>query len=510
MQKHNFIFLILIAAGFFYSSIAEAAIYYLPHPETDNFNARKNDALGRNVVCRSDYKYKCTGTGYSGGSGLACKGKYASCKCDTGYKWSGGSCIEKTCSDFGYLSSEDTTKSCTKIIGSGSTSVSDKLVPGYIDSISKVTSSALSSSLSGNGFTNTTIGGNANIADSSFAGAADRVMMNASMPSGLTCYKCTQCNTSTYKYSCSGTGYASSQSGATCNSLYTKCACDTGYTWSNGKCEKIICQAGFYLNGNTCTECKPGRYSASGDNLCTLCAPGTYAESTGSTSCTSCPAGWTFGLKARYGATSREEACIKCAAGTYKSGVGSGKCIDCPIAKPNSEAGSTSIDDCYSTCTAKSCSSLGACNGLKCTGFSSTEITSASEIGEGVEVGGFKTCKAINCLSSQTYYQNGFVVTTCKTDKDGWTLNSAKTNCDCTYKADDAVYKYAEDNCTNASCSLGCNDKYKFNSCNASYYGINIGTCQDAVTDCATLGYTQTSCSGDKLKCPFSNKYVCF
>ena len=38
------------------------------------------------------FAYSCSGTGYSGGSGQACNGKYTSCKCTQGYEWKNGKC----------------------------------------------------------------------------------------------------------------------------------------------------------------------------------------------------------------------------------------------------------------------------------------------------------------------------------------------------------------------------------------------------------------------------------
>ena len=38
------------------------------------------------------FKYDCTGTGYAGGAGTACGGKYTQCTCASGYKWNGSSC----------------------------------------------------------------------------------------------------------------------------------------------------------------------------------------------------------------------------------------------------------------------------------------------------------------------------------------------------------------------------------------------------------------------------------
>ena len=63
------------------------------------------------------FNYTCSGTGYAGGAGSACGGKYASCECYAGFEWKNGQgCVEsstecklgailysdKTCSSSGY------------------------------------------------------------------------------------------------------------------------------------------------------------------------------------------------------------------------------------------------------------------------------------------------------------------------------------------------------------------------------------------------------------------------
>ena len=40
------------------------------------------------------FQYTCSGTGYSGGSGLACSGKYTACNCADGYEWKDSGCQE--------------------------------------------------------------------------------------------------------------------------------------------------------------------------------------------------------------------------------------------------------------------------------------------------------------------------------------------------------------------------------------------------------------------------------
>ena len=42
--------------------------------------------------CDTSYQYTCSGTGYAGGSGDECGGKYKSCTCASGYEWKDGTC----------------------------------------------------------------------------------------------------------------------------------------------------------------------------------------------------------------------------------------------------------------------------------------------------------------------------------------------------------------------------------------------------------------------------------
>ena len=46
------------------------------------------------------FSRSCTGTGYAGGEGMACDGKYAACKCSSGYIWKDGSCIQPACLEY--------------------------------------------------------------------------------------------------------------------------------------------------------------------------------------------------------------------------------------------------------------------------------------------------------------------------------------------------------------------------------------------------------------------------
>ncbi len=50
------------------------------------------------VCSQNGFKYACSGTGYSGGSGDSCGGKYKKCNCQSGYEWSGSACKKESCS----------------------------------------------------------------------------------------------------------------------------------------------------------------------------------------------------------------------------------------------------------------------------------------------------------------------------------------------------------------------------------------------------------------------------
>ena len=57
----------------------------------------KTDSECEQQFCdKYGFQYTCTGTGYSGGSGTACNGKYTACNCAQNYEWKDGICKEKT------------------------------------------------------------------------------------------------------------------------------------------------------------------------------------------------------------------------------------------------------------------------------------------------------------------------------------------------------------------------------------------------------------------------------
>ena len=56
----------------------------------------KSDSECEQQFCdKYGFQYTCTGTGYSGGTGSACEGKYTACTCTSGYEWKDGSCQQQ-------------------------------------------------------------------------------------------------------------------------------------------------------------------------------------------------------------------------------------------------------------------------------------------------------------------------------------------------------------------------------------------------------------------------------
>lgn len=351
MQKRYFIFLFLVAIGFLYSSIAEAALQYLPRYQ-GSYGARLQDGGKDKVIVTCSSK-----GGVEKGANQTCSGAisgvnncYQSCSCNTGYKMSGGSCISKGCSDYGYLANEDPTKSCEQ----------------------------------------------------------------KTLSSGITCYSCIACNTSTYKYACSGGLNASSQTETSCNSLYSKCTCVNNADWNGSACE---CGGNFKRSGNSCIlkTCEDYGYldfkNKDNTKQCSYQNPFAGLECWNCSACT----GTLYDcgtISNNNGADTSSMTCggkyarCKCKTGYFWN---SGKC--------------------EKSCTASSCTGSSACGGKSCTIFKPSAISAANELGNGV--GAYQSCTPINC--SGDTYQYGYLPTDCASGFYGYDIGTCPTpkNTDC-------------------------------------------------------------------------------
>ena len=151
-------------------------------------------ATSETEICsKYGFKYTCTGTGYAGGAGEACDGKYTACSCASPYIWSNGNC---TCSNsYKYT--------CTGSQQSPSGSACNK----------KYQSCSCSS--------------------------------NYYWSDGSCIKRCpspyrwdgTQCSCDKYMYTETCTGeHETGGQGEACNGKYWYCSCESGYRWDCDKC----------------------------------------------------------------------------------------------------------------------------------------------------------------------------------------------------------------------------------------------------------------------------------
>ncbi len=72
---------------------------------------------------------------------------------------------------------------------------------------------------------------------------------------------CTLSCSSSYKYTCTGTGYNGGK-GTACGGKYTSCTCSNGYEWKSGKCQQkapdySLCKIGtLFYSDETCSDDK--------------------------------------------------------------------------------------------------------------------------------------------------------------------------------------------------------------------------------------------------------------
>ena len=214
------------ATGSGNSCADDSGVYYTECkcPTNYEFNAET-----KNCVCKTNFKYACTGSGYAGGSGESCDNKYQTCDCAEGYQWSSTSGCVVCDNSFKYT--------CTG---------ANESKPAAGDCGGKYTQCNCASGYEWNGSA------------------------------------CVVACSADYKYTCTGTGY-SGGSGTACGGKYTKCRCKSPYTWTSGACQcpstyKYVCSGTGYSGGSgtACggkyTKCNcASKYTWSG-SACTACS----------------------------------------------------------------------------------------------------------------------------------------------------------------------------------------------------------------------------------------------
>ncbi len=158
------------AAGSGGSCTDDTGTYYekCTCPTNYEFNAQT-----QTCVCKTNFKYACTGTGYAGGQGESCDNKYQTCECATGYSWSATSGCVKCSSSFKYA--------CT---GANEVKPSGSNCGGLYDKCS---------------------------CKSGYKWSGGKCVVDCA---------------DSYKYTCTGTGYAGGV-GSACGGKYASCTCVT-------------------------------------------------------------------------------------------------------------------------------------------------------------------------------------------------------------------------------------------------------------------------------------------
>ena len=232
--------------------------------------------------------------------------------------------------------------------------------------------------------------------------------------------------------------------------------CPAGqYNTTTGNSSCTTCPAGYSCSGGpNITQCQGGTYSAAGSSSCKQCSAGTYSNA-GASSCKQCSAG-TFSLAGA-------NICTNCAIGKY-SAAGASACESCPVGYTSS-GGTTSINGCYMT--------VGAGKYL-----ATAKASSTSDCPVGTYRAGSET----------VYYGN--ISSKCTNCPSGYTSGTGATSQNKCFVSVPAGQRVATSGATPTSCSAG-----SYSSAHTVNYG-SISNC----TGCPS-GYTsgtgataQTSC----------------
>ena len=129
MRKGLLISTMLVSVAGLEASV-EAANQCLQTPSCESLGYTQTSCVDNNgvkcpfgnkyfCVCPVKYAYSCSGTGYAGGKGTACNGKYDECTCINGYEWN-NACKKITCK-IGDIFYSD--KTCSSDVISGKTPI---------------------------------------------------------------------------------------------------------------------------------------------------------------------------------------------------------------------------------------------------------------------------------------------------------------------------------------------------------------------------------------------------
>ena len=304
----------------------------------------------------------------------------------------------------------------------------------------------------------------------------------------LTCQKKCICPSS-YQYHTGNCSGSKAPTGASCNDTegdgylkYTQCHCTSSYPHTTA-----TCKGEYQVGGSSCTDNRGTYYTSCNPRPC---SDGGYYDSSNQTNM-KC-SGVTYGGRTCYSCYQPQ-----CSEGGYKAANDTSM-----VCSSTSYYGRT----CYS-CRNKTCADGGYDSASK-TGYTCSAVTYAGLSCYSCKVDPCYGLENKSCdYGCQTYYsQCSSKCQSCKT---------CSPDANCT----DANYPFSSESIAHAtftSCTPGCDDntlKYKFQSCVSGYVNTDTFWCgKPATLNCATLGYTKSSCSGGltAIGCPFdSSKKAC-
>ena len=406
-------------------------------------------------------------------------------KCNGGYRKNGTtSCIK--CSA-GYYSAGGTATSCTKCTGANTSAAgasSCTVACSNRSGVSTWSSSATCTIVECNaGYK---IEDNECVLDSVTCSAGQYLPANTLTCSGCPAgYRCPggtfnrassdqgkfQCTAGTYaaanSSSCSTcTGNKTSNAGA--SSCTVACSNSTGVSeWSTtATCTVVKCNGGYRKNGNACTQCSAGTYSAGGTaTTCSTCT-GANTSAAGASSCT---VACTNSAGVHTWSTTATCTATKCSAGYYLNGK---NCTKCTGSKTTTD-GNTSTScgtNCSNSAGVSEWSTTATCTVVKCNAGYRKNGNACTQCGAGTYSTGGTATACSTCTGANTSAAGASSCTVACTNSTG--VHTWSSSATCTATKCNAGYYLNGKNCTKCATGMGTTSGNTSTSCTANTYTI--------------------------------------
>ena len=286
-------------------------------------------------------------------------------------------------------------------------------------------------------------------------------------------------------------------------------AIKSGCATNNEDCQQTVksvtAKAGRYVSGITCPACAVGTFQGTDDSTatsCSVCSGNTYAASTGMSSCSACPSGYTISGTAASNHDAKSDCVISCAAGTRVTAADAA--CTTPTGSWYTAAHTVAAGSTTPTATVKSCltnyatpntatrTDHDAANDCKISCAAGTRITTANatscttpagnwyvgahSVAQG-SVSSYSNCLA-NYTISGTAASNHDAANDCKISCSGGSYIAAANNTSCTNVG--AGYWAAASTISQGSAGVR-------NACDDGLTTIGFGAGADEVGDCGRV-----------------------